>query len=313
MVRLSRSSRPGRTLLAVIGLSALLVAPAATGQAPGPRWFFSVHPGWIVAGASLLGVQTALIFALLAQRRKRASAERSLWEGERRQRDLSGRLIRAQEDERRRIARELHDDLQQRLALLAMQLDAIALRGGEPGAGGLDGRARNLWQQTVEIASEVHRLSYRLHPSKLEALGLLATVQGYCRELSQHGLRVAFTPDAVPEGIPADTALSVFRIVQESLQNVLKHSGVKEARLHMSGAGPALRVTVSDAGRGFDPGARPNGGLGLVSMRERLHLVGGSMTIRSRPGHGTAIEFQVPLGGQEHAALAAGASRDART
>jgi signal transduction histidine kinase len=308
MVRLSRPSRPGRTIVAVVCLSAVL-APVAAGRTPDPRWFPVVHTGWIVAGASLMGVQALLILGLLAQRRKRVSAEQALREGERRQRDLGGRLIRAQEDERCRIARELHDDLQQRLALLAMQLDAIALGGDQPG---LDGRARDLWRQTVEIASEVHRLSYRLHPSKLEALGLLATVQGYCRELSPHGLRVAFTHEAVPEGIPADTALCVFRIIQESLQNVLKHSGAKEARLHMSGAGAALRVTVSDAGRGFDPGARPNGGLGMVSMRERLHLVGGTMTIRSRPGHGTVIEFDVPFGGREQAALAAGAPREAR-
>jgi PAS domain S-box-containing protein len=217
-------------------------------------------------------------------------------EAERRQRELSGRLISAQEDERRRIARELHDDLQQRLALLAIELDGMAL--GRPALAGeaLAARARDLWRQTIEIATEMHNLSYRLHPSKLEALGLLATVQGYCRDLSKHGLQVAFAHDGVPASVPADTSLCVFRVVQESLQNVLKHSGSRQARVVMTGSGGTLRLVIEDAGRGFDAGrAGKHGGLGLVSMRERLHQVGGSMAVRSSVGGGTTIEFEVPV------------------
>ncbi len=211
------------------------------------------------------------------------------------QRDLSGRLITAQEDERRRIARELHDDLQQRLALLAMELDGAALRTPPLTGKQVAACARDLWQKTVEISSDVHRLSYRLHPSKLEALGLLATVQSYCRELSQHGLQVTFTHDAVASSIPPDVALCAFRVVQESLQNVQKHSGVAEAQVRMAGGGGILRVDIADAGRGFDSAAPPNGGLGLVSMRERLHLVGGELTIESAPGRGTSVAFEVPI------------------
>jgi PAS domain-containing protein/ABC-type uncharacterized transport system substrate-binding protein len=211
-------------------------------------------------------------------------------------RDLTGRLISAQEDERRRIARDLHDDLQQRLALLAIELDGIALGHSVLSGKEVATRARDLWRQTTEVSTELHQLSYRLHPSKLEALGLLATVQGYCRELSQRGLRVTFTHDGVPSAIPDDVALCVFRIVQESLQNVVKHSGVTDARMTMSGADGSLRLVVADAGRGFDVGAALNrGGLGLISMRERMNLVGGNMTIRSVPGSGTYMEFQVPL------------------
>ena len=199
------------------------------------------------------------------------------------QRILSGRLITAQEDERRRIARELHDDLQQRLALLAMELDGMALR--RPAGEEASRSARDLWQKTVEISSEVHRLSHRLHPSKLEALGLLKTVQGYCRELSEHALQVEFTHDAVPHSIPPDVALCAFRVVQESLQNVVKHSGASDARVTMTGSDGVLRVSVEDEGLGFDGDAQ-NGrpGLGLVSMRERLHLVGGTLSIESAPG-----------------------------
>jgi len=233
---------------------------------------------------------------------------------EKRQRELSGRLISSQEDERRRIARELHDDLQQRLALLAIELDGMAL--GRPPLAGAEvaARARDLWRQTIEIATEVHNLSYRLHPSKLEALGLLSTVQGYCRDLSKHGLQVAFAHDGMPASVGADTALCVFRLVQESLQNVLKHSGVREARVSMTGGAGTLRVVVADAGRGFDADtAGKRGGLGLVSMRERLHLVGGSMTVRSSVGGGTTIEFQVPVRDDETAPPDGAAALEART
>jgi len=235
-------------------------------------------------------------------------------EAEKRQRDLSGRLISAQEDERRRIARELHDDLQQRLALLAIELDGMAL-GRPPLAGEEVGaRARDLWRQTIEISTEVHNLSYRLHPSKLEALGLLATVQGYCGDLSKHGLQVTFAHDGVPASVPADTALCVFRLVQESLQNVLKHSGVREAQVTMTGDDGTLRLVIADAGRGFDADtAGKRGGLGLVSMRERLHLVGGSMTVRSGVGGGTTLEFQVPVRDDETPPPNGPAALEART
>jgi signal transduction histidine kinase len=211
------------------------------------------------------------------------------------QRVLSGRLITAQEDERRRIARELHDDLQQRLALLAIELDVIANTRQALTSDEAVACARRLWQKTVEISSEVHALSHRLHPSKLEALGLLKTVRGYCRELSQHGLRVAFTDEGVPDSIPPDVALSVFRVVQESLQNVVKHSGAADARVTMAGRDGRLRLTVEDDGRGFDTTVTNHGaGLGLVSMRERLHLVGGELTIESACGRGTKVAFDVP-------------------
>jgi PAS domain S-box-containing protein len=219
-------------------------------------------------------------------------------DAERQLRDLSGRLISAQEDERRRIARELHDDLQQRLALLAIELDGLARPG--LGAEEIAARARDLWRQTSEISTELHRLSHRLHPSKLEALGLLATLQSYCREVSQRGLRVTFTHEDMPVSVAADVSLSVFRIVQESLQNVLKHSGATDASIAMSCTNGLLRLVVADSGCGFDVDeALRRGGIGLVGMRERLHLIGGAMKIASVPGGGTSIEFQVPLARDE--------------
>jgi signal transduction histidine kinase len=226
------------------------------------------------------------------------------------QRILGGRLISAQEDERRRIARELHDDLQQRLALLAMELDATAgrrlpLSGDEASAW-----ARGLWRKTIEISSDIHRLSHRLHPVKLEALGLRKTVQGHCRELSQRGLHVSFADERVPETIPPDLALCAFRVVQEALQNVQRHSGTNEARVTMTGSDGALRVVVADDGSGFDTASAGNGGLGLVNMRERLHLLGGRLTIESEPGRGTVVTFEVPLPGGEGAPAGAIASQE---
>jgi len=218
------------------------------------------------------------------------------------QRILSGRLITAQEDERRRIARELHDDLQQRLALLAMELDSMAGRHAALTADEASVWARGLWKKTVELSSDMHRLSHRLHPGRLEALGLLKTVRSYCRELAQGGLQVSFTDDRVPETIPPDAALCTFRVVQESLQNVQRHSGANEARVTMTGGDGALRVVVADGGRGFDAASAMNGGLGLVGMRERLHMLGGHLTIESAPGRGTVVAFEVPLPAEDGAA-----------
>jgi PAS domain S-box-containing protein len=205
-------------------------------------------------------------------------------------RALSGRLIGAQEDERRRIARELHDNLGQRLALLSMALDRFAVMAPES----VSASVADLRTKTGEIAHEVHTLSHRLHSSKLDALGLVAAVRGHCQEVSQHGLEVRFVDSDVPKTLPSETALCVFRIAQEALTNVVKHSGAAEARVWLSSAHDTLVLRVEDTGRGFDTAAH-NGGLGLVSMHERLRSIGGEMTVRSSPGHGTTIEARVPI------------------
>ena len=205
-------------------------------------------------------------------------------------RALSGRLIGAQEDERRRIARELHDNLGQRLALMAMAIDRFATTAPES----VRSIVADLRTNTNEVAQEVHTLSHRLHSSKLDALGLVAAVRGHCQEVSQHGLAVHFVDSDVPKTLPSETALCVFRIAQEALNNVVKHSGATEARVWLSRAHDTLVLQVEDAGRGFDTTAH-DGGLGLVSMHERLRSIGGEMTVRSSPGHGTTIEARVPI------------------
>jgi len=210
-------------------------------------------------------------------------------------RALAGRLIEAQEAERRRIARELHDDLSQGLALLAVELDIVARRPPAMTAE-VVGYLRAFSARVRELAADVHDLSHQLHPSKVEHLGLLTSVQGLCQELGQHrGLTVAFAHRDVPEAIPLAIALCLYRILQEALNNVIKHGHTDQARVELVGTPRGLRLQVTDDGAGFDLGAKADGGLGLVSMRERLALVGGRLVVDSRPGSGTRINVCVPL------------------
>lgn len=209
---------------------------------------------------------------------------------------VSRRLIEAQEQERARIARELHDDLSQRMALLA-----ISLAQFEQGMPDLSSQARqqmhNMSEVVTEVSSEIHNLSHQLHPSWLDTLGLVAAVDGLCRELSdQHDLQVLFVNGGIPEQIPKDVTLCLFRIVQEALLNVLKHSGAANAKVELFGHDDQIDLCISDSGAGFRPeSAKGEAGLGLVSMRERLRLVRGHLSIESRPSHGTRIHVRVAL------------------
>jgi signal transduction histidine kinase len=210
-------------------------------------------------------------------------------------RELAGRLISAQETERRRIARELHDDFSQRLALLSVEMELLGSAAPGPAPAGTP-RLGEMATRVKELSSEVHRMAYELHPAKLEQLGLVAAARGYCRELSQKsGLQVTFDAGDFPRIVPSEVALCFYRIIQESLQNALRHSGAREARveLRVEPAGWCLRIR--DAGRGFaPPQAAREGGLGLSSMRERTRQLRGRLQIDSAPGRGTTIQAFVP-------------------
>ncbi len=210
--------------------------------------------------------------------------------------DLSARLIHAQEEERRRIARELHDDFSQRLALVTLDIEQLAReRSGSPKT--FDTRIHNLVGRINELSLDVHRLSHQLHPSALDHLGLAAAIKGLCRELSAlHGLEIQFTDHDIPDARPKDLALCLYRIVQEALRNVIKHSGAQEAHVELMQSREELALRIRDPGVGFDVTA-VNGkhGLGLISMRERLRLVGGRIAIKSSEARGTQIEVLVPL------------------
>ena len=218
---------------------------------------------------------------------ERKQAERFLEE-------VSGRLILAQEEERSRIARELHDDLSQRLALVTIGLEEL---GQQSRDSRLSPQFQSLSAQTKEIAAEIHGLSRELHPSQLGMLGLVAALESFGAVVSkQKGVRVEFVHEGVPRTLPPDVRLCLYRVVQEALQNACKHSRAQQVRIELTGTPDALELRVSDAGVGFDPDAGAlHAGLGLVSMRERVRLVNGRISIYSAPGQGTHVEVRVPL------------------
>jgi signal transduction histidine kinase len=156
---------------------------------------------------------------------------------------------------------------------------------------------KELSAKVREVSSAVHDRSHNLHPSKLEQLGLVAAVRGLCKEQAKaHAVEVEFTSRQMPPSIPDDTALCLHRITQEALRHVIEHSGARHARVELSGDEDGVSLRIADDGTGFDLGAVDgNGGLGLVSMRERLRLVGGALVIDSRSAAGTRIDVHVPL------------------
>jgi PAS domain S-box-containing protein len=222
--------------------------------------------------------------------------------------DLAGRLIAAQEVERGRIARDLHDDLSQKLALLTIDIDQLGRQKVLPRD--VIDRVEEISRRAAEIATDVHQLSHQLHPTKLEALGLVSAIQSVCRDVSnQHGVAVEFKHERVPPVVAPDVALCLYRIVQESLRNVVKHSGSRRAMVSVAASDGMLVLQVADQGRGFDVGETDHAGLGLVSMRERVTFVGGDIVVRSTPGHGTRIGVRVPWTGARSRSQSAVASR----
>ena len=211
-------------------------------------------------------------------------------------REIGKRMVMAQEEERRRLARELHDDFSQRLALLAIDLEQL-LKKPPASTEEWIAQVRAMSSQTQELTIDIHHVSHQLHPSKLEDVGLVAALRGYCREFSkQAGLDVQFSSADVPRALPKEISLCIYRIAQEALRNVAKHSGAKSATVDLSAASSEICLTVSDAGRGVSPEAsRENRGLGLVSMQERVRYVGGVWSLDSRPNEGTRVMVRIPL------------------
>jgi PAS domain S-box-containing protein len=208
---------------------------------------------------------------------------------------LSGRLIEAQEEERSRIAREIHDDYQQRLAMLAIDLEGLAQNLGQDSKA--SGRLNELWNRVGELGSDLHYLSHRLHSSTLDSLGLVAALNSLCAEFRDyHSIEISFVEDDVPHSIPREVALCLFRITQEALQNVKKHSCADSAEVRVQGLEQKIHLSVSDRGVGFDPWTvSRQDGIGIRSIEERVRLVGGQFTIHSQPTEGTKIDVWVPI------------------
>jgi PAS domain S-box-containing protein len=209
--------------------------------------------------------------------------------------EFSGRLINAQEEERSRIARELHDDFSQRVALLATELQIILGAVGDSRSF-VSGRLREVLKSVNEIATDVHSLSHSLHSSKLEILGLSRSVSSFCREFSkQHNIQVDFDQAALPEPIPSEIALCLFRVVQEGLQNVNKHSRASRVEVRLTGSPTEISLSVSDNGVGFDLSQNyASNGIGILSMKERVRMLDATFEIQSAPTKGTQITVKVP-------------------
>jgi PAS domain S-box-containing protein len=209
---------------------------------------------------------------------------------------VGGRLIEAHEEERSRIARDLHDDIGQRLALLANDIDGLK-KNLPDSAVQVRIRIQEQLKRAREIATNVQAISHRLHSSKLRYLGIVAAAKSFCQELSdQQDVVIDFTHVDIPTVVPEEISLCLFRIMQEALQNAVKHSGVRNFEVELRGAPDGIHLTVRDVGFGFDPAAVMNNrGLGLISMQERVNLVKGTLSIDSRPDLGTTIHVRVPL------------------
>jgi signal transduction histidine kinase len=226
---------------------------------------------------------------LAERRRTEEASERAL-------RELSGRLITSQEEERRRVARELHDNIGQELALLALHAQRID-SGASEAQGTTHHDVHELHKRITEVATKVSNLSHRLHSSELEFLGLTIAADRFCRDFSRcYGIDVEYVVKDVPQDLDKGVALCFYRLIQESLQNVAKHSNAKSVLFRLTGGSDQLRLEVRDKGIGFDAKHVPyDSGLGLVSMRERMNLIGGTFSIRSKPGQGTTVEASVAL------------------
>jgi PAS domain S-box-containing protein len=207
---------------------------------------------------------------------------------------LGGRLLQAQEEERARIARDLHDDICQQLSLLGIELGRLAEMPLEP-AVGLQDHIHQLQKQASEILKSVGAISHELHSSKLDLLGLKVAVRGLCEEFAEgYRGKIDFTERGLPTQLPQDISICLFRVAQEALRNGLKHSQAKHFQVQLTGTPDAVHLSVRDEGIGFDPEMNHRG-LGLISIRERLTLVGGTIEIKSKPGGGTEIHCSVPL------------------
>jgi signal transduction histidine kinase len=254
---------------------------------------FEQYKWYIAAGVAIGLIEAIVIIALLLNRRRLVRERIDRQRAEKAARDFSEQLISAQEDERSRLARELHDDVTQRLAVLAIEAGRAQVRGRNQGT---DGAMREIREGLVKLSEDVHALSYRLHPSILDDLGLVEALKAECERFSK--LESIPVDLEIEDNLVAPTqelALCVFRIAQEALQNVARHARASRAEVSLQRLDKGFRICVRDDGVGFDPKQRRDRpSLGLASMQQRIYLVGGELDVDSAPGHGTIVLAWVP-------------------
>jgi len=243
---------------------------------------------WISSIVVILFLSAIAAYLQYSRKQLRAARDSQL--------HLSGLLINAQEQERKRLAAELHDDFSQRVAVLVFGLGA-AQEGLPVSSNGVKGKLQDLKQAASELGDDLHTVSHRLHSSTLDALGLVHGLRALCREFAaRQNVEIDFSSEDVPAHVHPDVALCLFRIVQEALQNLRKHSGATKAQVNLRKVGNLMVLSVQDEGKGFDAKhVNYKAGLGIGSMEGRARLVGGHFDIHSEPGKGTRIEVRVPL------------------
>jgi len=260
---------------------------------PGSQVLYRIPSPWtvyrwpILGGIVLIGLQAALIAGLVVHRARRHVAEQEV-------RALHGRLLTTYEQERRRLARELHDDVTQRLARLAIDGAQVARLGATPAGAETLAHMRG---ELARLGHDVHELSRRLHPSILDDLGLAEAVRSEAERLARKGaVAVDLRLDGAPEKVSGEIGLCLFRVAQEALHNVEQHAQATRVEVALGSIDGGVELSVRDDGTGFDPETRrARRGLGQISMRERLHLVGGRLSIESAVGKGTTVRAWAPL------------------
>jgi signal transduction histidine kinase len=265
--------------------------------------FYQLYKWYIWGAVVLIMVETGLINFLLINRAQRRRAERelqrahqALLKSQEEFRNLAGKLLSVQESERRRLAREMHDDLTQRLAVLAIDIGKIE-RDFQDTKDPVVGNLQSIRERLVSLSGDIHAISRQLHPSILEDLGLVDAIKSECSSFTRReGITVDYHNEGVPPRIPADVAICIYRIVQEGLRNVAKHSGATQLQISLIGKDDSIHLTIKDQGAGFDlKEDEKKLGLGLVSMQERVRLIQGNISIESQPGKGTVINVRASL------------------
>ena len=254
--------------------------------------FFDRYRSYVIGGGALLVAQTAMIAGLLFQRRRRRRAERELRNSYERISNLGGRLLNAQDVERAHVARELHDDIGQQLALLQIDLHALMNTGD---AVSLRDAVADVATRATAIGTSVHDLSHRLHPSQLRLVGLTGALGTLVRQLSTNKVSAVFSHETMPASLSEDITVCLYRIAQEALNNAVKHGRADQVSVSLRGTRGSVQMSIHDNGVGFDT-QTARAGVGLISMTERVEHVGGSLQIRSQPGGGTRVDVRIPCG-----------------
>jgi two-component system sensor histidine kinase UhpB len=284
------------------GISAsmlIITFQAIWGTMHGHGPFLTQTPAENATALQLFLLVTATPLMLLAvvieEERRTALALRQSHE---QNQDLSGRLINAQEDERARIARDLHDDLSQQLAGVAIIMSGLECKVGKPGVEAeIEQAFATLHERTAAAATAVRNLSHELHPGVLKHAGLTATLRAHCAEIERHRqVTVTFNPGDGLDSLDSGVALCLFRVVQEALTNVLRHARARTICVSLMTTAESVELNVVDDGVGFVASERTRSGLGLRSIHERVRFIQGNVSVDSRPGEGTRVLVRIPIG-----------------